>query len=995
MLQPGHVFAHFKIIRHLGTGGMGEVYLAEDQKLHRPVALKILLAKFFGEQERLLRFEREAKTAAQVSHQYVMSIYDMGVAEHPVKKEDVHYIVMERVQGRQLFDYLRDHQLDTGQMIHLAEKIASGLSAAHKLNIVHRDIKSANILIDDEGNPKILDFGLAKPIEPVMTDEDADPNTVSAELTKAGKIVGTVSYMSPEQARGDTVDVRSDIFSFGVLLYRMVTGEFPFAGPSQVETLAKILESRPEAPSGKRADVPPELERIIDKCLRKDPNDRYQSAADLLVDLRNLRRQHGSGVTDSVSGVTSAAGTTANVFSTSWLKLLFGLAVLSVMALLIMNYFESPDSQAELATSVPGNALAVISFENKTGDDQYTWLETGLPEILITDLAQTEAITVISGERIQDYLIRNAGATENGFTYSDKIRAARSLGAKNILTGSLYQLGARFRIDARLEDVGTGQITLAEKVMGDDPFALVDSLTKKIASSLNVSETVATSSSVASVTTSSSEAYRLYHEGMELFLKERHDGAIEKFSQAIEIDSTFALAYMRIGMANVFSGRQQEGAAYLAQARQYRDKLPSRERSMVDLYAKIWVDEQFDEANYMIKSFVDNYPDDIEGRTFYAIFLNVFSKDTTACFAQLDTVLQQVPTYQLALSYYVQVYERYKMLTQAISYARRLKDYHPDSPEPYLRLGNLYRSELRYDEAIEEFEQALNRFPDESAPYARISRIYILKQDFKKSREYLEKYKEQCTDNKYCWMEYYSGRANLEDWSGSFQTGMDYRFRALEESFKTGDSILIMVAYQSIATYYSRFDMTDSAFFYSAESNKWSNGFRLINHPLQTAGMDPSKCPLVREQFESAIRLFRERFPSEMWSFLDNIELVFEAYCEADTARLVTALRQTIASQQEGQTQSDERQIGICLVLTGHFEEGKKILERFVSGPDEVTSGYLYPYLQYLIGLANEGLGNNKAAIEDYQTMLKYWADPEIDLKEIKDARERLARLTS
>ncbi|MFH1699597.1 MAG: serine/threonine-protein kinase, partial [Candidatus Zixiibacteriota bacterium] len=229
MLEPNQQIAHFKIVKKIGVGGMGEVYLAEDTKLKRRVALKILLAEFFEDDERKSRFQREARTAAQMTHQNIMGIYDIGSVTLPDSGREINYIVMEHIEGQSLKDYLNKPIIDIAEIIHLSEHIAAGLAAAHKLNIIHRDIKASNIIIDETNHPKILDFGLAKPIDTFQTDTAGEStDTVSQDLTQSGKIIGTVSYMSPEQIRGELIDTRSDIFSFGILLYRMVTGKMPF-----------------------------------------------------------------------------------------------------------------------------------------------------------------------------------------------------------------------------------------------------------------------------------------------------------------------------------------------------------------------------------------------------------------------------------------------------------------------------------------------------------------------------------------------------------------------------------------------------------------------------------------------------------------------------------------------------------------------------------------------------------------------------------------------
>lgn len=439
MLEAGKKFAHFDIIRKLGEGGMGEVYLAEDSKLNRKVALKVVRSDAFDNAERQERFRREARTVASVSHPNVMGIFDIGTATEPESGRELDYIVTEYIEGESLLNYLRDNKPDVASIVRMAEKIASGVAAAHKVNIVHRDIKADNIIINDDGEPKILDFGLAKPVESVF-EADTDDVTKSVdnkELTRAGRILGTVSYMSPEQSRGEKVDTRSDIFSFGVLLYRMAAGEFPFSGPTSVSTLAKILETRHESPRPKNENIPPELERIIDKCLQKDPNDRFQDTRDLVVDLRNLRRLYDSGTTETISGefakTTGASAKSPSRFG--WKS--FAITVIIVLSVLtvVLEWMDNSQTRPSSELRAQSNSLAIIGFENKTGDPELDWLETGLPEILLTDLAQSEAVTIISRERILDCF---PGDKKSSHTFDECVDAAEGLGAVNLLSGAFY-----------------------------------------------------------------------------------------------------------------------------------------------------------------------------------------------------------------------------------------------------------------------------------------------------------------------------------------------------------------------------------------------------------------------------------------------------------------------------------------------------------------------------------------------------------------------------
>jgi tetratricopeptide (TPR) repeat protein/predicted Ser/Thr protein kinase len=276
----------YRVLRMLGQGGMGEVYLAQDPRLGREVAIKVLGARALGSEEARRRFEREARTAAQLSHPNIVHIYEVG------DDDGVAYIVMERVEGRTLRDLIAEGPLSVERVLHLAEGIADGLAAAHERGIVHRDIKPANILVEPSGRPRILDFGLAKALDAGAEDAsgaDDDRSTIS-HITQARKVMGTVAYMSPEQAAGKPLDPRSDVFSFGVLLYQMCSGHLPFEGDSDITTLVAILRDSPASLSSWSRDVPVELERIVFRCLEKRAEDRYQVTGELLEDLRAMCR---------------------------------------------------------------------------------------------------------------------------------------------------------------------------------------------------------------------------------------------------------------------------------------------------------------------------------------------------------------------------------------------------------------------------------------------------------------------------------------------------------------------------------------------------------------------------------------------------------------------------------------------------------------------------------------------------------------------------------
>ena len=293
-MAPGAGIAHYRIVSLLGQGGMGAVYLADDTRLGRRVALKILPPEVAADPERMQRFVQEARLASALTHPNVATIYEIG------QDKDLWFLAMEFVEGRPLSGRIQQGPLKTPEIVAIGLEIADALDDAHSKGIVHRDIKPANLMLTQRGHVKILDFGLAK--------QAATPNSQETQLmTSVGVVMGTVAYMSPEQALGRDVDARTDIFSLGVVLYEMATGRIPFSGANAQETMAHLLQSMPEATARFNYDVPQELDRVIRKCLEKDPSRRYQSARELMVDLKNLDRDTSSGRAPAVAEASSAA----------------------------------------------------------------------------------------------------------------------------------------------------------------------------------------------------------------------------------------------------------------------------------------------------------------------------------------------------------------------------------------------------------------------------------------------------------------------------------------------------------------------------------------------------------------------------------------------------------------------------------------------------------------------------------------------------------------
>ena len=481
----GATISHYRILRKLGEGGMGEVYLADDTKLKRRVALKFLPAQFASDEEFKTRFRREAQAAAALNHPNVITIHEVG--EH----ESRPFIAMEYVEGQSLKELIAGKKLSIEGAIDIATQICEGLSKAHQAGVVHRDIKSHNVLIDKDHRVRILDFGLAKLKRGAM-------------LTRIGTTVGTTAYMSPEQARGEEVDQRTDVWALGVVLYEMLTGQMPFKGEHDQAVIHSLLNSEPEPITDLRRDLPIGLEQVLSRALAKDPEDRYQQVGEVLTDLRSIKQGYESGVTRTLfSGASS-----------------------------------SP-------------SIAVLPFSNLSADKEQDYFCDGMAEEIINALTHVEGLRVLARTSAFSFRGKEIDIREIG----------RKLNVKTVLEGSVRKAGSRLRITAQLVNVSDGYHLWSERYERDigalccpeDIFAIQDEISLAIVDNLRVKLLKGERTKLARRHTDDLDAYNLYLKGR-YFWNRRTDSAlkraIEHFQQAVEKDPSYAPAYA--GLADAY-----------------------------------------------------------------------------------------------------------------------------------------------------------------------------------------------------------------------------------------------------------------------------------------------------------------------------------------------------------------------------------------------------------------------------------------------------------
>ena len=495
----GKTVSHYNIVSQLGEGGMGVVYEAEDTNLGRHVALKFLTPSMAKDENLLQRFQREARAASSLNHPNICTIH--GIDQHG----DQHFIAMELLDGESLSDRIARGALDIDSVLRLGIQIADALESAHSKGIVHRDLKPANIFVTSRGQAKILDFGLAKIDKQKPEAASNVPTAIAEGLTSAGATMGTISYMSPEQARGEITDARTDLFSFGTVLYQMATGILPHQGDTSAVVFDAILNRDPQPANEVNPSLPPELGRIIGQALEKDRDLRFQSATEIKTVLKRLKRDLDSG---RHSGETSAIHGT-----------------------------QAPQLARE-------QSIAVLYFENLSGMKEDEYLRDGITEDITTELSKISGLKTFFRANILPYRDKSVTAGQVG----------RELGASHVLAGSLRRIGNRLRINAQLIDA-TNEFPLWSERYDremEDVFAVQDEIAQKIAAALRITLSPQEQQALAAKPTENPHAYDLYLRGRNYARRvSRQDlqVALQMFESAVALDEDFALAHA--GIANV------------------------------------------------------------------------------------------------------------------------------------------------------------------------------------------------------------------------------------------------------------------------------------------------------------------------------------------------------------------------------------------------------------------------------------------------------------
>jgi len=730
-LAPKTQLGRYEIRSLIGAGGMGEVYLAQDTSLNRPVALKVLPVEVASNQDRMRRFKQEATSAASLNHPNIAHIYEIG------QSDDLNFIAMEYVDGTTLRDKIHKEHEDLSKLLRALQHVAEGLAKAHDAGIIHRDLKPDNIMITSDGHAKVLDFGLAKLVEPPTTTysvPSGEEPTILQNYSTPGLILGTMGYMSPEQAQGKTksIDNRSDIFSFGCILFEVVTGQRPFTGNDHIETLNKLIREPAPPLATLNPNAPPDLQRIVRRCLAKDPDERYQNIKDIAIELKEVRRdmqtiENTAPLISSVNseartlykaeptrvqsqpatGESATASTHTSFIVDGFKRHKAATIVIGLLILIAATAFGIRSYLHASGTEVAVESIAVIPFVNQNKDPNDEWISDGLTESIINNLTQLPNLKVIARSSVFRYKGQDM----------DPVVVGKKLGVRAVLTGRLTQRGDNMLVSVELIDIRDNKQLWGEQYERrlTDMLSVQREMAREITNNLRPTLSGVEQSRMNKPMTASSEAYELYLKGRFYWNKRTPSDlqkAISLFEEAVDKDPNYAMAYSGIAdsYALLTAYTIEPPRQLMPKAKEAALKALALDDNLAAAHASLgqvtaYYDYDFPTAEREYRRAIELNPNYATAHQWLAEHLAATRRNDEAL-VEIRRALELDPFSVIMNRIYADILVDGRKYDEAIRQYQKAIDLDPNFPTTHYFLGRAYEAKGMYDDAVKSYTRS-------------------------------------------------------------------------------------------------------------------------------------------------------------------------------------------------------------------------------------------------------------------------------------------------
>ncbi len=971
-LSTGGTFAgRYKIIEELKGGGMGRIYKALDTEVNEKVALKLIKPEISADAKAIERFRNELKYARKIGHRNVCRMFDLG------REGGNYYITMEYIAGEDLKSFIkRSGRLTVAKAVALTKQVCGGLAEAHRMHVVHRDLKPKNIMIDTDGNARILDFGIARSLQ-------------TEGITGEGVMIGTPEYMSPEQVETKDVDTRTDIYSLGIILFEMLTGRLPFTGETPLSVAMKHKASKPPDPQSINPQIPVELSRMILKCLEKDRGSRYQSVEEILYDLSKIENEipttetivpkRRTRITDEI---------TVTIGLKKFLIPVFAVAAIGILALVIFRPFQKKMPSPVLPDKP---SLAVMYFKNNTGDENFNHWRSALSDLLITDLSQSQRIRVLSAERL--FNILNQLNQVEATTYSSDVlqEVAKRGGVSNVLVGNFTKANGTFRINTSLQNANTGEVIASERIEGEGEksfYDMVDELTLKIKENFEFTQQEIENDidkEVSTITTSSPEAYKFYSEGRKLHLTGNYPQSIEQMQKALEIDPDFAMAHRSMSSTYGNMGYPPAGRSAIQKAFELSFKASDRERFIIagDYYRLS--EETFDNAIEAYEQLLEMYPDDSTGQTNLGLVYYEIED-----FDRAEELFQQsiqnnlegwIAKWNLAETYMgTGFYDKARLLIEETG---RL---YPNQARFPAQLALILICEGKYDQALGQLEKAL-AMDSQQRPGVTMMRghIYLLKGDFDRAEQEYKTFGGSTSSRRMGMAGVYLAQGKYAETLKLLEQQPEIFEAAAYVNMIKGNYTVAMKGFKKILEK----SVDDLRYDDQIEIRHLIGLTHVLVKDMNAAQKSAED---LRKFIESGLRQRAKRF---YYHLMGNIEM--------EKGNISTAIDFFIQAVNLIPSPIEPGMYYHPMLLSSlaraYFQEGD--LDRAQAEYEKIQSltlhrlqsGDYYAKSYYWLGRIFQQKGERSRAVENYETFLDLWKDANSGIFELEDARSRLSSL--